>query len=278
MQELELPDLGEDAGDDLIDQRYMVPGLSRGLALLRLFTRERPRQTIQELAQGLGITRSAAYRLAYTLEKDGYIARDDETRRYGLTPRVMALGFEYLAAQTIAELALPHLKQLSDMTNASSYLITPDAEHAVYIMRVAPPATVISNLQVGTRRPLHTTASGRVLFAALEPDERQRIMRRLRQTYPGFHMLPATRMIERADEDARNGYVYHASILDPGITSCAAGIRDNFGVTVAAITVIAPDHVLAGLGGEPIVSRMVRDVTAGLSEQMGYRPTPPASV
>ncbi len=81
-----------------------MPGLSRGLALLQLFPRSKPAKTLAELAAGLGLSRSATYRLVYTLEADGFIARDAETRRYRLTSKTLDLGFEYLHAQPITEI------------------------------------------------------------------------------------------------------------------------------------------------------------------------------
>jgi IclR family pca regulon transcriptional regulator len=268
--------LSEAPGDDDVssgsDPRYIVPGLSRGLALLQLFTRANPRQTLQELAQGLGVTRSAAYRLVYTLENDGFIRREEHSRRYVLTTKVMAFGFEYLASQSIVELALPHLRHLSELTNASAYLVTADDIYAVYILRVAPSASVVSNLQAGTRRPMHITASGRVLLASFAVPERDDMIRRLARERQGYQSPPAAALAERANMDAARGYVYHASILDPGITSCAAAIRDNFGRCVAAVTVIGPDHLLQGIGGEEKVSQFVRTTAARISSELGSAP------
>jgi IclR family pca regulon transcriptional regulator len=251
------PELLDEEVNDGVDTRYVVPGLSRGLALLQLFTRANPRQTLQELALGLGITRSAAYRLVYTLEKDGFIRREEDTRRYVLTTKVMAFGFEYLASQSIVEIALPHLRHLSELTNTSAYLVTPDDIYAVYILRVAPSASVVSNLQAGTRRPMHITASGRVLLASFKRPELDDMIRRLSREPHGYQSPPAAALYDRAIADAERGYVYHASILDPGISSCAAAIRDNF------------DHLLEGIGGEEKVSGFVRDTTSKISSELG---------
>ena len=145
---------------DQIDSRYIVPGLSRGLALLQLFTRHKASKTLLELAEGLDISRSAAFRLTYTLEKDGFIERNAATRRFRPTSKVLTLGFEYFNSQSITELAQPHLRELSDATSASSHVVILDGWHAVYLARLAPPAVgLVSNLQVGSRQPAHLTAS-----------------------------------------------------------------------------------------------------------------------
>src|SRR5262245_8682051 len=99
---------------ETIDRRYLVPGLSRGLAALALFTRRDPALTLVEVAKGLGLSRSAAFRLIYTLEKDGFVARDEETRRFQLTSKVLSLGFEFLQSPAVTEVAQPYLRGLSD--------------------------------------------------------------------------------------------------------------------------------------------------------------------
>ena len=255
--------------DSSFDQRYIVPGLSRGLAMLQLFTREKPRQTLQELSAKLGITRSAAYRLAYTLEADGFIVRDERTRRYALTVRATRFAFEYLASTDLLAVALPYLRQLSEVINASAYLAQRDGDQAVYIHRVVPSVRLVSNLQVGTRSPLDRTTSGRVLLAALPDHERETVIAQLcarhgDADHPSFAALGQT-----AQEDAARGYVYRRSEIDPGITSCAAPIRDMLGSGSAALSVIGPDPVLGAAGGEVGVSRLVAAAARDLSRELG---------
>lgn len=120
------PRLPKERDPDAVDPRYIVPGLSRGLALLALFTNRRPAQTLAELAAGLSLSRSAAYRLVYTLEKEDFIAREPEGRHYRLTSKVLSLGFEYLNARGIPEIAEPVLRALSDATAAAAYIATLD--------------------------------------------------------------------------------------------------------------------------------------------------------
>jgi IclR family pca regulon transcriptional regulator len=273
MSQTSLADGQNAAGDDpkdQIDPRYMVPGLSRGLALLQLFTRQKPTQTLAELAAGVALTRSAAYRLVYTLEKDGFIARDPSTRRYALTSKVLTLGFEYFNSQTITNIAQPFLQALSDATAASTHLVILDGWHAVYLARVSPSVGLVSNLQVGSRQPAHITASGRMLLADL-PEPRLRaihaLLRRECRTTPPE---PFEALLRRAAEDRARGHVFHQSVIDPGLASCAALVRDGSGAAVAAITIVGPDRNLAVFGGEPALARLLDRTTAEMSAKLGY--------
>jgi IclR family pca regulon transcriptional regulator len=261
----------DDDGRERIDPRYVVPGLSRGLALLQLFTRHKPAQTLAELAAGLELSRSAAYRLVYTLEKDGFIAREPTTRRYSLTSKVLTLGFEYFNSQTITEVAQPFLQRLSDATSASAHLVILDGWHAVYLARVSPSVGLVSNLQVGSRQPAHITASGRMLLADL-PEPRLRTIHALLRHECRSVAAPESfeALRHRANEDRARGYVFHKSVIDPGLTSCAAAVRDGAGTAVAAITIVGPDRNIETFGGEPALARLIVEATGAMSAKLGY--------
>jgi IclR family pca regulon transcriptional regulator len=256
--------------DDAIDPRYIVPGLSRGLAMLQIFTRQSPAHTLAELAASVELSRSAAYRLAYTLEKDGFIAREKLTRRYRLTSKVLSLGFEYFNSQTITDLAQPYLQRVSEACAASSYLVILDGCHAVYLARGAPTAALVSNLQVGSRQPAHMTASGRIMMAYLPEQKLRDIAAQLAREYRKLDTPSAADLIAQAKIDAARGYVFHPSLLAPGITSCAGPVRKSRTQPVAAITVIGPTRHMEVLGGEAALANIVSAATTELSREVGF--------
>jgi len=262
----------KDQTSDTIDPRYIVPGLSRGLALLQLFPRSKPAKTLAELAAGLGLSRSATYRLVYTLEADGFIARDSETRRYRLTSKNLDLGFEYLHAQPITEIAQPFLRQLSDRTNAAAHVAILDGWHAVYLARALPNAGLVSNLQLGARLPAHSTSSGRAMLAFQDEARLQIIYEQIRKAGRAVVALPPLQEFNAQTEaDRKRGYVFHRSILDPGLVSLAFPIRDHESQVVAAVTVIVPEKISDAMGGEKVLRPLVQDSAEAISRKIGYR-------
>jgi IclR family pca regulon transcriptional regulator len=257
---------------DRIDPRYIVPGLSRGLALLQLFPRSKPAKTLVELAAGLGLSRSATYRLVYTLEADGFIVRDAETRRYRLTSKTLDLGFEYLHAQPITESAQPFLRVLSDRSNAAAHVAILDGWHCVYLARALPNAGLVSNLQLGARLPAHTTSSGRIMLAHQDEARLRSIYDKLKKETRGAMAAPSQADFNaQIASDKKRGYVFHKSTVDPGLVSLAFPIRDHTSQVVAAVTVIVPEKLADVLGGEKALRPMVQETAAGISGKIGYR-------
>jgi IclR family pca regulon transcriptional regulator len=257
--------------DGEIDPRYVVPGLSRGLALLQLFTRQKPEQKLTEIAEGLGLSRSATYRLVYTLEMDGFLRRDSNTRRYRLTAKVLSLGFEFLYAQPLTDAAQPFLRGLSERTRATAYLVVVDGWEAVHLAKMAPSVALITNLQIGGRFPAHAIASGRMILAHMDDAELRAVYRRLkaeRQSTPNPDSFEAFRA--DAEADRRRGYVLGRSLFEPAISACAAPVRDRQGKAVAALSVIAPHSFVDEMGGEAELSGIVMAVAQSFSAQLGF--------
>jgi IclR family pca regulon transcriptional regulator len=260
--------------DPPTDERYVVPGLSRGLAVLQLFTRQNPEQKLTEIAASLQLSRSATYRLLYTLENDRFLARDPITRRYRLASKILSLGFEFLNAEPLTEIAQPFLRTLSDQTRAVAHLVIRDGCHVVYLARVAPSATLVTNLQIGARLPAHVTATGRILLAYL-PNQTLREVFDLIRSDKGMIMPPSSFEALRAvaNEDRAKGYVFSRSVFDPSVFSLAGPVRDQSGNAVAAVNVVAPHSAIQSIGGEQELHRHVGATVAAISEQIGFRET-----
>ena len=90
--------------------KYIVPGLQRGLEILRTFSRDRYSIGAPELARELNIPRSTVFRLIQTLEYMGFLEKLENGSEYRLSVGVLSLGFEFIASLEVTDLARPLLK------------------------------------------------------------------------------------------------------------------------------------------------------------------------
>lgn len=259
------------AADEAIDERYIVPGLSRGLALLQLFTRSKPEQKLTEIAEGLGLSRSAAYRLVYTLEKEEFLRRDPHTRRYRLTSKVLTLGFEFLNSEPLTEIAQPFLRRLSDLTGATSYLIGLEGWHVVHLARAAPSATLITNLKIGARFPVHAVTSGRVILANIDEERLRGIYKELKLRCKTVAVPATFAAFQSGLEKVRErGYDLSKSMFEAPISACACAVKDRSGNAVASISIVAPHALFGDRMQQAKIANTVRSVVEELSAQLGY--------
>jgi DNA-binding IclR family transcriptional regulator len=219
------------------DERYLVPALTRGLEILSILSGERRKLTLSEIAATLGVTRSSAYRLLYTLGHLGFVDYDAGSKSYQLGPQVLNLGFGYLASRDLVEVAMPHLLRLRDRTGWSAHLGELHGNEVVYLARVATRRAIASNVHVGTRLPARATTMGRVLLAGLSERE-------VRDLYDHeFAMQPRSggiaQLIDRLADDRARGFVVQNSVYEPGVASVAAPILDANDRTIAAVNISA---------------------------------------
>jgi DNA-binding IclR family transcriptional regulator len=223
---------------DGIDERYLVPALIRGLDILATLSGDQQSLTLSGVAATLGVTRSSAYRLLYTLSALGYVAYDNSTKSYRLGPQVLSLGFGYLASRDLVEVAMPHLIRLRDRTGWSAHLGELHGRDVVYLARVATRRSIASTVHVGTRLPARRTTMGRVLLSGLPETE-------IRHLYDDASLAADTppanlaELLKQLAEDRREGFVVQNATYEPGVASVAAPVRDMTDRIVAAINISA---------------------------------------
>jgi hypothetical protein len=69
-----------------------VPALERGLAMIETLAHRPAGLTLSELTAALDLSPASAHRITGTLEESGYLRRDEVTRRYTLTRKLLLLS------------------------------------------------------------------------------------------------------------------------------------------------------------------------------------------
>jgi len=251
--------------------RYMVPGLERGLNLLRCFSRENPVHHPGDLARALDLPRSTVFRLLHTLQTMGFLLRDNGANGFRLGPAVLGLGFEYLSTLELPEISQPILEALRDATGASAHLAIRDRGDIVYLSRYASRSTLASNIRAGSRLAAHASSMGRILLADLDDGEFDEIYRAGQALKIFTDQTPrdvaALRVLLR--EDAARGYVVSQSFFERGVVSVAAALRDSTGRAVGAINITAAEQSVdrAKLEGE--IKDKVCEAAHAISASLG---------
>ena len=215
-----------------------IEALARGLDVLRCFEPGRAAMSLSEVAAATGLARPTARRILITLELLGYVR--NEGGAFSLTPRVLELGMAYIGSAGLWELARPHLRELVRQTGESCSIAQLDGPDIVYVARVAVPKLVTLAVTIGTRFPAVATSLGKVLLAALEPDELDRVLAEPSRAGVAARWQPERGEVDAALREVRaRGWAATDEQLALGIRSVAAPIRDGEGRTVAAVNVNA---------------------------------------
>ena len=255
---------------DYTRNRYIVPGLERGLKLLGSFTRERPEAGVGELAREHDLPRTTVFRLLHTLEANGFVTRVPGGKQYRLGSAVMNLGFEFLSTLELPDVARPILEALRDDTGASAHLSIREGDEIVYVSRYASRSALTSNIRVGSRLPAHASSMGRAMLACLPRGELEalyddRPLSRYTDQTPG----DLAALLDLLEGDRQRGFVVSRSYYERGVISIAAPVLDHAGRAVAAINITAAEQSLDWPAREGFYVDCVRRAARDLADWVG---------
>ena len=216
--------------------RDFVGSLARGLSVLRAFNADHPEMTLTEVAGRTKLTRAGARRFLLTLVELGYVRKNH--RLFRLTPKVLELGYAFMASMPISESSQPYLKQITEQTGESSSLAVLDNTDVIYLARSSARRILMPGIQVGARLPATYTSLGRVLLAFKEEQEREQFLSSL--TIEGrtrFSLTSKSALRKELSKVREQGYALVDQELEEGLRALAVPVRDPSNHVVAAINI-----------------------------------------
>lgn len=210
-----------------------VQSFARGLEVIEAFG-QTPTMTLTEVAAATGLSRATVRRFVHTLVSLGYMRATD--KHFALTPKIMNLGFAYLASQPLVELVDPVLANLSQELGQSTSVSVLDGTDVVYIARQETTSIMRINITVGTRFPAYATSMGRVLLAGLDDAALEAYFAQADLTEVTDYTITdeANLRVELA-QIRDQGYAVVEEELEVGLASVAVPICNRAGTTVAAM-------------------------------------------
>lgn len=219
-----------------------VNSLRKAFAVLHVFSRERPRLTLAAVTRMTGLEKSAVRRSLYTLHELGYLRRDEDTKQYSLSPKLLEFGYAYLYSDRIVERAQPYLVEAHEKTGETVNLAVLDGSDIILISRLPARHVVGINIQIGIRIPAIYTASGRVIAARLPVDERARLIAQSRfEAHTPQTVLDREEIVRLIAAAARDGYSIVQSQFFTSDISIAAPVIDGQERVLGAVSISVPD-------------------------------------
>jgi len=256
-----------------MDQRQPtqpIQSLSRGLSLLTAVADAGRPLSLAELNEIVPIDRSSVFRLANTLRMHGFLTQSPASKRYTLGPAVWQLSGQLRAANSLPQVARPHVVELAEQTGETAHLAIRQEDRSVFVDHELTEQAVGVSTRTGRSEPLHSTALGKALLADFD---RKALVQLL-----GEGSLPAdtprtttsiAALASQCRKAQRQGVAIDDEECHEGVRCIAASIRDSHGAVVAAIGISAPANRLPKRRFASVASH-VRLQAAQISRKLGY--------
>jgi DNA-binding IclR family transcriptional regulator len=267
-----LPAAVEDAADDR--QRVGVQSLGRAFAILEEVARQREGISLAELSKRVGLHNSTTFHLVRTMVSLGYIRQERDTKRYRVGRPLFALAASSLDEIEMVSLATPILEDLARETGESSHFAVRMGDAVVVIARTSGPGAFQLTDRVGVVRPAHCTALGKVLLAALRPDQLERFLARV-------ELAPSTEksitevsvLLREIEEIRRTGLAFDDGEFNLEVRCVGVPVNDFTGQVVGALGISGPIWRLS-IQALQTRAKIVQAAADRLSAEFGYRDAP----
>ena len=247
----------------------LIQSIERAAAVMRCFTEAQPELGVTELSRHLGLHKSTVSRILSTLQHEGFVSQNPTTGKYRLGVGLISLAGVALGRVDVRGAAFPHLDALVEKTQESADVSVLDGGACVNVLHKPSPRPLHYAMWIGRRRPLHCTASGKVLLAWLPAAEQARLLPGQLVRHTPATIDSAARLAEELAGVATQGYALSLEEYEEGYNAIAAPICNHDGRVVGALSVSGPAFRLSEETLREFVAPLLA-TAALISGEMGY--------
>ena len=264
-----------DIDDDVEDRaRGGIQSIGRAFAILEEVARHRDGIGLADLSKRVGLHNSTTFHLVKTMVSLGYIRQLKESKRYRIGRPLFALAASALDEKEMVSMATPVLDELSRQTGESSHFAGRMSDAVVVMARTPGPGAFQLTDRVGVVRPAYCTALGKIILAALLPDQLDRYLDRVElKSLTAKTITNPQRLRRELQEVCRTGIAFDDGEFDKEVRCAAMPVHDFSGQVIGAIGISGPVWRLSisALQGK---TRIIREAARRLSEAFGAPPAP----
>jgi DNA-binding IclR family transcriptional regulator len=224
----------------------MASARDRAISIVELLVRNVRGLPMHEIADQLGIPRTAAHRLLGDLREMGYVKQEAGSTQYLLTVKLASLGLSYLAASGITDAAQPMLDDLADATGELARLAVVEGDQLIWVAKAQGARTGLRyDPDTGSDVYLPATANGLALLAAVSEERALQLiasqgMDKAASMGPG---APSSmrELMDRIAQTRARGYAVVYEAYEAGTSAIAAAIcREGDREPVGTVSIAGP--------------------------------------
>jgi DNA-binding IclR family transcriptional regulator len=200
--------------------------------------------TISEAATQLEYVKSTIHRHLSTLEDRGYVVNEDG---YYIGLRFLEFG-EYARNRRRAyQLAKEKVEELAEETDERAQFLVEEHGKAVYLHRSVGDHAVRTDPGIGKRIPLHSTASGKAILAAIPPGTVSRIIEQTAfEAVTDKTITDPEALYDELERIRGRGYAFNREENLDGLHAVGVPVRGPEGGVIGGLSVSGPSHRFTG--------------------------------
>ena len=230
--------------------------------------------SIKEIAETLGLNKSSLHHHIKTLNENGYLQQDGESRKYDIGLNLVRVGQAYLQRLNVRERGHYYLEQLSRKLSETVHMMVLDREELVYIDKVDVnhrPGDLKCSSFIGLRTDVYSTAAGKMLLSHLQRGALEEILLNLNiQPITKFTLTTKAELLEELILTKERGYALDLQEHVVGLQCIAVPIFNMHSQCIASISVSGPVATISRETLETEILKHLTETAYKISLAMGY--------
>ncbi len=207
-----------------------IANVDRCLTLIEMLAAAPDGMSLGAIAERLDLPKSGTHRLLQTLATRGYVSQDAASQDYALSLKVALLGFRYMDARRLPDVAQSELDRLAQDCGEYCRISIVQGEDLVWIARAQGARLGLRyDPPMGGEVVLHATATGKAWLATLPEQDALRIVCARGFATPEGFGKRALRSVDELrrhlNETRARGYALAIEEGEPGTVAIAASFR-----------------------------------------------------
>jgi len=204
---------------------YSAPLLKRIFQILNALLEEKSPLSLTEIATRCNINKSTTFGILRALQREGYIRREEKTRRYAISAGLAEFAKRVIKKVELAHISRPFLERLLSLFDETVFLGVRD-ENSIRIVDVLEPRKELRiTSRIGAKLPLTAGATGKVALSFMEEKDLRDLIRQagLRR-YTENTVCEEERFVEEVLKVRGRGYAIDLEEYMKGVWAVASPV------------------------------------------------------
>jgi len=217
-----------------------IKSIEKGFAVIELFESVENELSLSEISKLTGYGISGTQRLMYTLEKLGYIEKNQQTKKYTPGIKTLSLSFAYNRVGRLKKASFEIIRDMSSSVEESVFLLAFNNTNLINIMQSPSRRPFSNTIAPGTPSDLIYSSAGRSVLSHLPAmNTVALVFSSHKNTYTKKTKTDPKLILKEIETAYAKGFSIIDGEIDLGMISIGSAILDKDGLPIAALEINA---------------------------------------
>lgn len=247
-----------------------IQAVEFALHILEFIVQAQSSVGVSELARQFGTTKSRIHRHLQTLVSAGYLLRDADTERYGISARLMALGQAVGESFELASAARFVARELRDRLGHAVTVSQREPGGMRVLLLVPSRSNIEISVKPGSLLSLHGSAQGKICLAYGDQLLLPQLCDSTLEKHTAYTILDPEQLRAEIETVRRQGWAVAPNETMVGLNALAAPIFDALGSYAGAVTMVDSIQFLGPVPPADHIAEL-KAAAQRISTNLGYR-------